>query len=68
MTKRIFRSILATSFAVLLVGIAVIIGILYPYFGGQLEKELENEASYLSLSVEKDGVAALEALLDQLEF
>ena len=62
MTKRIFRTILATSFVVLLVGIAVIIGILYPYFGGQLEKELENEASYLSLSVEKDGVAALEQL------
>ena len=62
MTKRIFRTILATSFVVLLVGIAVIIGILYPYFGGQLEKGV-GKRSLLSFPLcGKDGVAALEQL------
>lgn len=38
------------------------LGILYYHFGGQLEEELRREASYLSVSVEKEGIEAFDDL------
>ena len=62
MTKRIFRSIFFVSAIVLLAGLALIMGILYQYFDGQLQKELQNEADYLSAAVERLGVSALQEM------
>ncbi len=67
MTKRIFRSILLVSAAVLLVGISCMVGIMYRYFDQQLEKELQNELTYLSIAAESDGVSALEHLPQDAE-
>ena len=41
--------------AVLVLGMAFILGILYRYFGNQIELELKKEASYLSKGVELEG-------------
>ena len=54
MTKRIFKSILAVSVAVLLICMSCISYVLYGYFGGIIEKELKEEASILSQEVQKD--------------
>lgn len=62
MIKRIFCSILLVSTLALTIGLGFLIGILYHYFGLQLEKELKTEASYLSLAVEENGISALETL------
>ena len=43
MTKRIFRSIMLVSALVLVIGLGFIMGILYHYFGSQIEKELKSE-------------------------
>lgn len=67
MTKRIFRSILLVSVLVFLVGVTFMIGILYQHFGQQLEKELQNELTYLSIAVENDGTSVLENLPEQAE-
>ena len=60
MTKKIFKSIMAVSAAVLMLGMAFVLGILYRYFGNQLELELKREASYLSEGVELEGEKYLE--------
>ncbi|MGN0399221.1 MAG: ATP-binding protein [Blautia sp.] len=62
MTKRIFRSIMLVSVTCVIVGLAFLMGILYHFFGNQLEKELKAEAAYLAVAVEKDGEASLEKL------
>lgn len=62
MTKRIFRSIFMVSSVILGISICLVMGILYGYFGEQLEKELRQEAVYLSIAVEKDGAESLKAL------
>ena len=62
MTKRIFRSILLVSGLVLLVGLGCMLAVFRQYFDGQLEKELQQEASYLSIAVEDSGADALEKL------
>ncbi len=62
MTKRIFRSIFLVSALILCVNFAMILGVLYYHFGERLEKELKKEASYLALTVEKNGVDGLEPL------
>ena len=67
MTKRIFRSILLVSGLVLLVGLGCMLAIFRQYFDGQLEKELQQEASYLSIAVEDSGADALEKLSSQRE-
>lgn len=67
MTKRIFTTILLVSSAVLAVGITFVMAILYRYFDGQLEKELQNEAAYLSIAVEGQGTDALEKLPSKSE-
>ena len=51
---------MAVSSAVLLLGMAFILGILYRYFGNQIELELRREASYLSKGVEIEGEKYLE--------
>ena len=62
MKKRIFRSIMLVSVTCVIAGLAFLIGILYHFFGNQLEKELKAEASYLAVAVEKEGEAAFESL------
>ena len=53
MTKRIFRSIMLVSAVCMVTGLAFLMGVLYHFFGNQLEKELKAEASYLELAVEE---------------
>lgn len=67
MTKRIFRSILSVSAAVLVIGLIFVIAILHPYFMNQLDKELNNEAVYLAVAVESGGSSILDSLKDQAE-
>lgn len=67
MTNRIFRSIFLVAAIVLTAGIAFTMGILYQFFGRQLQKELENEARYLAISVEELGTDSLSGLAGQAE-
>lgn len=62
MTKKIFKSTVLVSAMVLILGSAFVMGILYQYFGKQLNGELEKEASYLAYGVEQSGVDYLEQL------
>lgn len=43
MTKKIFKSTVLASAAVLILGVAFVMGILYQYFGKQLNSELERK-------------------------
>ena len=45
---------------ILILGSALVMGILYRYFGKQLDGELEKEASYLAYGVEQSGVNYLD--------
>ena len=62
MTKTIFKSTVLVSAMILILGSALVMGILYRYFGKQLDGELEKEASYLAYGVEQNGVNYLEHL------
>lgn len=62
MTKKIFKSTVLVSAMILILGSALIMGILYRYFGKQLDGELEKEASYLVYGVEQNGINYLEHL------
>ena len=62
MTKKIFKSTVLVSAMILILGSALVMGILYRYFGKQLDGELEKEASYLVYGVEQNGVNYLEHL------
>ena len=62
MTKKIFKSTVLVSAMILILGSALVMGILYRYFGKQLDGELEKEASYLVYDVEQNGVNYLEHL------
>ena len=62
MTKKIFKSTVLASAAVLILGVAFVMGILYQYFGKQLNSELEKEARYLAYGVEKQGQEYLEQI------
>lgn len=62
MTKKIFKSTVLVSAAVLILGVAFVMGILYQYFGRQLNSELEREARYLSYGVEQQGVEYLKQI------
>lgn len=62
MTKKIFKSTVLVSASVLLLGIAFVLGILYQYFGKQLDTELAREASYLAYGVEQQGEEYLQQL------
>ncbi|MDO5797566.1 MAG: ATP-binding protein [Eubacteriales bacterium] len=62
MTKKIFKSTVLVSAMILILGSALVMGILYQYFGKQLNGELEKGASYLAYGVEQNGVEYLEHL------
>ncbi len=62
MTKKIFRSILFTSLAVLLIGMAVSVGFLYRYFTEVQAGELGNELSLAVSGVESAGLDCLERI------
>ena len=52
MTKKIFKSTVLASAAVLILGVAFVMGILYQYFGKQLNSELEKEvASEMGITI-----------------
>ena len=58
MTKRIFRSILGVSLAVLLASLVLIVGVLHGYFQDRVSGELESLAEYIAHGVEENGTAA----------
>lgn len=62
MTKKIFKSIMLVSALATALGLAFVMGILYRYFGQQIETELKKEAVFLSYGVEKDGISYLEQM------
>lgn len=62
MTKKIFKSTVLVSAMILILGSTFVLGILYQYFGKQLNGELEKEASYLAYGVEQNGAEYLEQL------
>ena len=62
MTKRIFRSILLVAGAVLLASIVLIMGVLYGYFGGVQERQLEDELTLAVAGVETDGADYLKTV------
>ena len=55
MYKKIFRSVCLTAFAVFIASLALIMGMLYQYFDGQLKDEIRTEASYLAHAVDISG-------------
>lgn len=65
MIKRIFKSTLWVSLLTLFCSMLIIMGVLYRYFDNQLMKELENEANYVSTSVELLGEVYFEDLHTQ---
>ena len=60
MTKRIFRSILGVSLAVLLASLVLIVGVLHGYFQDRVADELDSMAEYIAHGVEKTGAEYLE--------
>jgi len=60
LTKKIFKSILAVCALTLVLGLAFVMGILYNYFGKQINTELRKEAAYLAEGVELKGTEYLE--------
>lgn len=62
MTKKIFRSILFTSLAVLLVSLTVAVGFLYYYFGNVQEQQLHTELTLAAQAVEDTGSGYLDHL------
>ena len=63
MTKRIFRAVLASSLAVLLVSLMLIVGVLHGYFQERMTAELARSTAYLAHGVEREG---MDYLTDQL--
>lgn len=62
MTKKIFRSILLTSLAVLLISLSIAVGCLYYYFGNVQEQQLDSELTLAAGAVEESGIGYLERL------
>jgi two-component system phosphate regulon sensor histidine kinase PhoR len=60
LTKKIFKSILAVCALTLVLGLAFVMGILYNYFGKQINTELRKEAAYLAEGVALKGTEYLE--------
>ena len=54
MTGKIWRSVFFTSVLILLLSFAFMTTILYPFFEGQIVKELKSEANYAAYSVAQD--------------
>lgn len=62
MTKKIFRSILIASSAVLVASLVIIMGCLYDYFGTVQEYQLKDELRLAACAVEENGQDYLERL------
>lgn len=65
MTKKIFRSILVVSAAVLLASLVVVMGCLYDYFGTVQENQLKDELRLAACAVEETGLDYFERLTAQ---
>lgn len=55
MTSKIFKSILSVAVAVLMASLIIIIGALYPYFGGVQESQLKDELSLAAEATQQLG-------------
>ena len=64
MTRRIFRSILCVSAAVLLASLVITLGVLYGYINVQQKNELRDETMYLAPGVVERGAEYLLQLED----
>lgn len=62
MTKRIFRATLLMGVAVLIASLALVMGVLYSYFGRVQESQLRDELSLAAVGVEKNGTDYLAEL------
>ena len=62
MTKRIFRATLLVGVAVLIASLALVMGVLYSYFGRVQESQLRDELSLAAVGMEKNGTDYLRAL------
>ena len=62
MTSKIFKSILSVAVAVLMASLIIIIGVLYPYFGGVQESQLKDELSLAAEATQQLGENYLENL------
>ena len=62
MTSKIFKSILSVAIAVLLSSLVIVIGVLYPYFGGVQESQLKDELSLAADATEQLGEGYLDGL------
>ena len=60
MSSKIFRSSFFTSMIVLVATLALITGVLFEYFGVQLQNELKSEASYISHALQNEGISYIE--------
>lgn len=56
MNKKIFRSSFLTAFLVLAATMVLLMGSLFRFFEKQIQKELENEAEFLTQAVENEGL------------
>ena len=62
MTKRIFRSVFLTAFAVMLACIALIVGALYSYFSARQEAQLATEARLAAAGVQNISLSNFDAV------
>jgi two-component system phosphate regulon sensor histidine kinase PhoR len=62
MTKRIFGSTMVVAMAVFLACLALIMAVLYEYFGTQLKTELKSEAAYIAQGIANDGIDYFDGL------
>ena len=62
MTKRIFRATLLVGVAVLIASLALVMGVLYSYFGRVQESQLRDELSLAAAGVAQNGEAYLQQL------
>ena len=62
MTKRIFRATLLVGVAVLIASLALVMGVLYSYFGRVQESQLRDELSLAAVGVEQNGMDYLRKL------
>lgn len=60
MVKRIFKNTFGLSIIILLISYGIIVGILYDYFGDQIEREMKVEAAYIACGMEVVGKDYLE--------
>lgn len=65
MTKKIFKSNILVAAAVLILGIACVMAILYQHFGKQINTELKKEATYLVYGVEENGIDYLKQIKEK---